>query len=61
MQKVDNSGGGVLGPKNITKLPDHEKKAKLTDLTMGDKDDIEMNNVVAHQSNRSVKVKGGFR
>jgi hypothetical protein len=27
--------------KNITRLPDHDKKAKLTDLTIGDRDDLE--------------------
>jgi hypothetical protein len=27
--------------KNITRLPDHDKKANLNDLTMGDKDDNE--------------------
>lgn len=30
--------------KHITKLPDHDKKANLNDLTMGDRyDDEEMN------------------
>ena len=35
MNKVDS--------KHITKLPDHDLRANLNDLTMGDRDDEEMN------------------
>ena len=41
---IDRSGAGGQGGENlkhITKLPDHDNKAHLTDLTMQDKDDLE--------------------
>ena len=34
MSKSEN-----VGLKHVTKLPDHDHKAKLTDLTMADRDD----------------------
>lgn len=53
MNSVGGGGGSSL--KNITKLPDHEKKANLTDLTMGEKEDIEMN---SSSRSKGVKFKG---
>jgi hypothetical protein len=35
--KTKNSKSTGLGIKNVTKLPDHNKKARLTDLTIEDR------------------------
>ena len=36
---ASGKGKGEAGMKHITKLPDHEKKAKLTDFSMTEKDE----------------------
>jgi hypothetical protein len=38
--KINNQSdaSGTISVKNVTKLPDHDKKANLNDLTMGEKD-----------------------
>ncbi len=43
-----------LGKQYVTHLPDHDHKAKLTDLTMGEKEDTVMN---MSNSERSVRTK----
>lgn len=55
MHKVENGSNGGVYLKNITKLPDHDLKANLTDLTMGEKDDEEMNK--AGRNSKSKKNK----
>ena len=58
IHRVENNSSLIgVSQKNVTRLPDHEKKAKLTDLTIGDKEDVEIN-----MSNRSMnmRVKGVY-
>ena len=48
---------GVMGDgshKNITRLPDHDKRAKLTDLTIGEREEVDIS---MSKSERRMKFK----
>lgn len=43
---------------HVTKLPDHNMKAKLTDLTMGENDDVRIDMPESTKGGGKIGVKG---